>query len=115
MRLSRKPSRFGSISMGALMRSRSQRSANASSQRKSSTAQFQFLPTAASLWKTSTATSRSQDGTATKFRLTPSRKPHDQQKLDEARIEVETSSDSVSIKTKYPEHHTNNNPATGDI
>ena len=36
----------------------------------------------------------------------------DQQKLDEARIEVNASSDSVEIRTHYPEHHTNNNPAS---
>ncbi len=36
----------------------------------------------------------------------------DQQRLDEARIEVETGSDSVSIRTRYPEGHTNNNPAS---
>jgi DUF4097 and DUF4098 domain-containing protein YvlB len=36
----------------------------------------------------------------------------DQQRLDEARIEVESSSDAVSIRTQYPHDHTNNNPAT---
>jgi DUF4097 and DUF4098 domain-containing protein YvlB len=40
------------------------------------------------------------------------KKARDQQKLDEARIEVDDSTDSVHIKTKYPEGHTNNNPAT---
>jgi DUF4097 and DUF4098 domain-containing protein YvlB len=40
------------------------------------------------------------------------KKARDQQKLDEARIEVDASSDSVRIKTKYPEGHNNNNPAT---
>ena len=40
------------------------------------------------------------------------KKARDQQKLDEARIEVEASSDSVHIKTQYPQGHTNNNPAT---
>ena len=40
------------------------------------------------------------------------KKARDQQRLDEARIEVDASSDSVRIKTKYPDHHTNNNPAT---
>ena len=40
------------------------------------------------------------------------KKARDQQKLDEARIEVDASSDSVHIKTKYPDRHTNNNPAT---
>ena len=40
------------------------------------------------------------------------KKARDQQKLDEARIEVDASSDSVQIKTKYPEYHNNNNPAT---
>jgi DUF4097 and DUF4098 domain-containing protein YvlB len=40
------------------------------------------------------------------------KKANDQQKLTEARIEVDASSDSVRIKTKYPEHRTNNNPAT---
>ena len=36
----------------------------------------------------------------------------DQQRLDEARIEVETSSNSVEIKTRYPEDHTNNHAAS---
>ena len=36
----------------------------------------------------------------------------DQQRLDEASIEVETSSDSVKIHTQYPHNHTNNNPAS---
>jgi DUF4097 and DUF4098 domain-containing protein YvlB len=36
----------------------------------------------------------------------------DQQKLDEADIEVNTTSDSVEIRTRYPEGHTNNNPAS---
>jgi DUF4097 and DUF4098 domain-containing protein YvlB len=40
------------------------------------------------------------------------KKASDQQKLDEARIEVDSSSDSVHIKTHYPDHHNNNNPAT---
>jgi DUF4097 and DUF4098 domain-containing protein YvlB len=40
------------------------------------------------------------------------KKARDQQKLDEARIEVNAGSDSVQIKTKYPEYHNNNNPAT---
>ncbi len=36
----------------------------------------------------------------------------DQQRLDDARIEVETSSDSVEIRTRYPEHHVNNDAAS---
>jgi DUF4097 and DUF4098 domain-containing protein YvlB len=40
------------------------------------------------------------------------KKASNQQKLDEARIEVEASSDSVHIRTRYPEGHNNNNPAT---
>ena len=36
----------------------------------------------------------------------------DQQRLDEARIEVETGSDYVKIRTEYPRDHTNNNPAS---
>ncbi len=40
------------------------------------------------------------------------KKARDQQRLDEARIEVDASSDSVQIKTKYPEGRNNNNPAT---
>ena len=39
------------------------------------------------------------------------KKASDQQKLTEARIEVETTSDSVHVRTKYPDGH-NNNPAT---
>ena len=40
------------------------------------------------------------------------KKANEQQKLAEARIDVDVSSDSVRIKTKYPDHRTNNNPAT---
>ena len=40
------------------------------------------------------------------------KKANERQKLAEARIEVDVSSDSVHIKTRYPEHRTNNNPAT---
>src|ERR1035438_7438793 len=40
------------------------------------------------------------------------KKARDQQKLDEASIEVDASSDSVHVKTQYPQGHTNNNPAT---
>lgn len=36
----------------------------------------------------------------------------DQQRLDEAKIEVEGSGDSVRIRTRYPEGHNNNNPAS---
>jgi len=36
----------------------------------------------------------------------------DQQRLDEARIEVEASSNSVSIETHYPSHLFNNNPGS---
>ena len=36
----------------------------------------------------------------------------DQQRLDEARIEVEGSGDSVHIRTRYPDGRTNNNPAS---
>jgi Putative adhesin len=36
----------------------------------------------------------------------------DQQRLDEARIEVEAGSDYVKIQTQYPHEHTNNNPAS---
>jgi len=36
----------------------------------------------------------------------------DQQRLDEASIEVETGSDYVRIHTQYPHNHTNNNPAS---
>jgi hypothetical protein len=41
------------------------------------------------------------------------KKARDQQRLDEARIEVNAASDSVEIKTRYPEGHANNNPASG--
>lgn len=40
------------------------------------------------------------------------KKANSQQKLDEARIEVDAGSDSVRIRTRYPEGHNNNNPAT---
>jgi DUF4097 and DUF4098 domain-containing protein YvlB len=36
----------------------------------------------------------------------------DQQRLDEAKIEVEGSGDAVNIRTRYPEGQTNNNPAS---
>lgn len=36
----------------------------------------------------------------------------DQQRLDNMRIEVNTSGNSVDIETKYPEGHTNNNPGS---
>src|ERR1019366_4065178 len=35
------------------------------------------------------------------------KKARDQQRVDEARIEVDASSDSVHIKTQYPQGHTN--------
>jgi DUF4097 and DUF4098 domain-containing protein YvlB len=40
------------------------------------------------------------------------KKAGNQQKLDEAKIEVDAGSDYVRIRTRYPENHTNNNPAT---
>ena len=40
------------------------------------------------------------------------KKARDQQRLDEANIEVETGSDYVKIRTQYPHNHTNNNPAS---
>ncbi len=40
------------------------------------------------------------------------KKANSQEKLAEARIEVDASSDSVRIRTRYPEGHNNNNPAT---
>jgi len=40
------------------------------------------------------------------------KKARDQQRLDEARIEVEAGSDYVKIHTQYPHNHTNNNPAS---
>src|SRR5271169_1196585 len=40
------------------------------------------------------------------------KKARDQQRLDEASIEVETGSDYVKIHTQYPHNHTNNNPAS---
>lgn len=39
------------------------------------------------------------------------KKASNQQKLDEARIEVDAGSDSIRIRTRYPEGQTNNNPA----
>jgi DUF4097 and DUF4098 domain-containing protein YvlB len=36
----------------------------------------------------------------------------DQQRLDEARIEVDVANDAVRIRTRYPDNHTNNNPAS---
>ena len=36
----------------------------------------------------------------------------DQQRLDEARIEVDVANDAVRIKTRYPDHLANNNPAS---
>lgn len=40
------------------------------------------------------------------------KKAPDQQRLDEMRIEVDGSGDSVHIKTQYPEHRSNNNPGS---
>ena len=40
------------------------------------------------------------------------KKASNQQKLDEAKIEVDAGSDYVRIRTRYPENHTNNNPAS---
>jgi len=40
------------------------------------------------------------------------KKAGNQQKLDEAKIEVDAGSDYVRIRTRYPENHTNNNPAS---
>ncbi len=40
------------------------------------------------------------------------KKARDQQRLDEAQIEVEAGSDYVKIHTQYPHNHTNNNPAS---
>jgi DUF4097 and DUF4098 domain-containing protein YvlB len=40
------------------------------------------------------------------------KKASDQQKLTEARIEVEASGDSVHVRTRYPEGRTNNNPGS---
>ena len=40
------------------------------------------------------------------------KKANSQQKLDEAKIEVDASNEAVHIRTKYPEGRTNNNPAT---
>jgi DUF4097 and DUF4098 domain-containing protein YvlB len=36
----------------------------------------------------------------------------DQERLEQARIEVDVSNDEVRIRTRYPENHTNNNPAS---
>src|SRR5215475_8847648 len=36
----------------------------------------------------------------------------DQQRLNEAKIEVDGSGDSVRIRTRYPEGHTSDNPAS---
>jgi DUF4097 and DUF4098 domain-containing protein YvlB len=36
----------------------------------------------------------------------------DQQRLDEAQIEVNASANTVEIETHYPQNHTNNNPAS---
>ena len=40
------------------------------------------------------------------------KKATSQQKLNEARIEIDASGDAVRIRTRYPEGHTNNNAAT---
>ena len=40
------------------------------------------------------------------------KKASNQQKLDEAKIEVDAGSDYVRIRTRYPENHTNNNAAS---
>jgi len=48
----------------------------------------------------------------TEIQIDAVKKANSQQKLDEAKIEVEASNDAVHIRTKYPEGHNNNNPAT---
>jgi Toastrack DUF4097 len=40
------------------------------------------------------------------------KRARDQQRLDEAQIEVEAGSDYVKVRTQYPHNHTNNNPAS---
>ncbi len=40
------------------------------------------------------------------------KRARDQQRLDEAQIEVEAGSDYVKVHTQYPHNHTNNNPAS---
>jgi hypothetical protein len=42
------------------------------------------------------------------------KRARDQQRLDEASIEVETGSDYVKIYTRYPQNRTNNNPASAN-
>src|SRR6516225_804116 len=48
----------------------------------------------------------------TEVQIDAVKKASNQQKLDEATIEVDAGSDYVRIRTRYPENHTNNNPAT---
>lgn len=111
MLLSRKPSLIGSISMGALVVFALAATAGAQV-----TEDFhRTVPLSA----TGRVSLENINGNVTitgwarsEVQIDAVKKASDQQKLSEARIEVETGGDSVRIKTRYPEHHTNNNPAT---
>jgi DUF4097 and DUF4098 domain-containing protein YvlB len=48
----------------------------------------------------------------TEVQIDAVKKASNQQKLDEATIEVDAGSDYVRIRTRYPENHTNNNAAS---
>lgn len=111
MRLFRKPSQLASISMGALVLFALATSANAQ-------VNEEFHRTVP-LSGTGRVSIDNINGNVTitgwnrnEVQIDAIKKARDQQRLNEARIEVETSGDSVRIKTRYPEHHTNNNPAT---
>ena len=110
MHLSRKPSLIWTISIGALMALALTLSATAEVTEEfhrtvplSATGRFSLENVNGGV--TITGWDRNE------VQIDAVKKASDQQKLTEARIEVEATSDSVHVRTKYPEGHTNNNPA----
>ena len=111
MHHSRKPSQIGAIALGALM-------AMTISAFASDSVSEEFHRTVA-LTATGRVSLDNVNGAVTitgwdknEVQIDAVKKARDQQRLGEAKIEVETSSDSVHIRTRYPEGHSNNNPAT---
>lgn len=111
MQLSRKPSLIWAISIGALMVATLAASAAAEV-----TEEFHRT---VSLSANGRVSLENVNGGVTitgwdrnEVQIDAVKKAKDQQRLDEAKIEVESTSDSVHIRTKYPESHINNNPAT---
>ena len=111
MHLSRKPSLIGAIALGALMVATLSATAGAEV-----TQEFHRTVPLLSGGRVSLD---NINGSVTitgwernEVQIDAVKKASSQQKLDEAKIEVDASNNSVHIRTKYPEGHTNNNPAT---